>query len=285
VSSQHRRFRRAFGGKVAIVTGGASGIGLALGNVLADAGAKIVLADRDGDEVMAAAAERRELSGVKLDVTDAPAFKEAAQGVLRRHGRLDLLFNNAGVGLAGEVRDLDIEAWRAIVDVNLYGVANGIAAVYPLMLERRDGAIVNTASGAGLLPRPGMAPYAATKHAVVGLTTSLRAEAAPHGVNVSVVCPGYIATSIMESTKYVGVDADGLTGSIPIKPMSPEDCARLILEGVIRNRPIIMVSRILELEWLLYRLSPTLGIKISRIRGRAFSKHRTNGRDSVPTTG
>lgn len=275
-----RRFQRAFKGQVAIVTGGASGIGLALGHALTDAGAHVVLADRDGDEVMAAAADRSALSGATLDVTDSSGFHELAQDVLRRHGRLDMLFNNAGIGLAGEVRDLELESWRPVMEVNVFGVINGIAAVYPIMLERRSGVIVNTASGAGLLPRPGLTPYAAAKHAVVGLSTSLRAEASPLGVQVNVVCPGYIATSIMKSTRYVGLDRDRLVGSIPVKPISAQDCAAQILDGIIRNKPVIVVSKLLAFEWFVYRMSPSLGLAMSQIRGRAFRKNRTSASPS-----
>ena len=118
-----------------------------------------------------------------------------------------------------------------------------------------------------MLPRPGMAPYAATKHAVVGLSTSLRAEAAGLGVRVSVVCPGYIGTEIMAKTRYVGLDGAALQASIPIRPMSPRACAEVVLRGVRRNRAVIPVTGLTWLEWWVYRLSPRVGVALACWRG------------------
>lgn len=259
-----------YSGKHALVTGGGSGIGRALCEALADLGAQVAVTDRDE----AAAREVADTIGGTahaLDVTDAGAFAAIVSGL----PRVDLLFNNAGIGLAGEVRDSTAADWKPVIDVNIGGVVNGIHAVLPGMLARGSGQIINTASGAGLVPRPGMTPYAATKHAVVGLSTSLRAEVHDLGVGVSVVCPGYIATNIMSATKYVGLDKDKLTSGIPIKPISAADCAQAILRGVAKDRAIIPVSKLLRLEWLLYRLSPSLGLRLSLIRGRQFAKSRT----------
>jgi len=258
---------------VALVTGGGSGIGAALVARLAARGVRVVVTDVDGGR---AASVARGVGGRAraLDVTDAAAFEAVVAEIYATEGRLDYLFNNAGVGLAGLVADLSLEDWRRVVDVNLWGVINGVAAAYPRMAAAGRGWIVNTASGAGLCPRPGMTPYAATKHAVVGLSTSLRPEAARHGVRINVFCPGYIATDIVRATRFVGVDGEGMMEKVPIRPMSADRCAQIALAGVDRDRGIIPVSTYVWLDWLLFRLSPRLSGWLAGYRARQFAAHR-----------
>lgn len=261
-------------GQVSLVTGGASGIGAALCTQLAAEGSRVIVADRDA----AGAARLAEAVGgeaVALDVTDGPGFTAVAQQIFDRHGRIDHLFNNAGVGLAGEVRDLSEADWRRIIDVDIWGVVNGIRAVYPHLIAQGFGHIVNTASGAGLSPRPGMTPYAMAKHAVVGLTTSLRPEAARHGVKVSAVCPGFIATGILNSTPYVGLDARRLQAKIPFKAISAQACAARTLAGMDRNEVLIPVGANVWFDWMLGRLSVRLSDRVAGLRARAFADART----------
>jgi NAD(P)-dependent dehydrogenase (short-subunit alcohol dehydrogenase family) len=191
-------------GRVAFVTGGASGIGRALCGALVARGASVVVADINAS---GAAAVARELSArgpgsatsLSLDVADAVGFEHAVGGAHADAGRLDLLFNNAGIGIGGPVEELTPAHWERALDVNLRGVIHGVQAAYPLMLRQRFGHIVNTASLAGLLPFPLGVPYAMTKHAVVGLSVSLRCEAKTYGVRVSAVCPGVIDTPILDA--------------------------------------------------------------------------------------
>ena len=251
-------------GKVALVTGAASGIGAALVRQLLAAGATVVGADLHQDP-----------SCEPLDVADAEAFAALVDGLVARHGRIDLLFNNAGVGLAGEVRDVSLADWRRVVEVNLMGVVHGVHAAYPHMVRQGSGVIVNTASGAGLLPRPGMVPYATSKAAVVGLSMSLRAEAAAYGVGVHVVCPGFIRTAMVASTDYRGLDRQRLLGRIPGRGMSALRCADRILASVRKGRAVIVIGPLLNLEWLLGRLSPGLSLGLARLRARAFRDSRT----------
>lgn len=133
-----------------------------------------------------------------VDVRDAPAVRAMVEDAHREHGRLDLMFNNAGAGIGGQVDGLSLEHWNRALDVNVRGVIHGVHAAYPLMLAQGFGHIVNTALATGLLPVPLLAPYSMSKHAVVGLSPSLRAEAADRGVKVSVVCPGVIETPILD---------------------------------------------------------------------------------------
>ena len=171
---------RSLENKVAIVTGGASGIGEALGEELAARGAEVVLADRQVDRARAVATRISDrgarATAVDLDVRDLDAFEQIVHDVRKRAGHVDYLFNNAGIGVAGEIELYEPADWDDVFDVNLRGVANGIHAVYPTMIEQRSGHIVNTASMAGLVATAGEASYAATKHAVVGLTKIGRAH-------------------------------------------------------------------------------------------------------------
>jgi NAD(P)-dependent dehydrogenase (short-subunit alcohol dehydrogenase family) len=264
---------RTYSGAVAIVTGGASGIGRALGEALASRGADVVLADRQvalADEV----AGKIRSSGGKaaaaaLDVTDFQAVDRLAQEVHQSRGRLDYYFNNAGIGIGGEVREYRIEDWDQVFAVNIHGVANGVQAAYPVMLRQGFGHIVNTASMAGLMPTPWTVAYGAAKHAVVGLSTSLRIEAAPAGVRVSVLCPGVIRTPILEGGKY-GRMLPSLLPAIQqqrwerFRPMSPPVFARQALRDVARNKAIIVIPSWWKLIWWLNRLSPALGLALGR---------------------
>ncbi|MBI4514819.1 MAG: SDR family NAD(P)-dependent oxidoreductase [Deltaproteobacteria bacterium] len=251
-----------FTGKVAIITGGASGIGRALGEELAGRGARVVLADRNGAQAQAVAGAITAGGGAAqaatVDVCDAGAVLTLVTQTATAYGQLDYLFNNAGIALAGRTRDMTVADWNRLIDVNVRGVVHGVMAAYPLMITQGFGHIVNTASVAGLAPAPGFTAYAATKHAVVGLSTSLRSEAARHGVRVSAVCPGFIDTPIKDTMPLLNVDRAAVLKSLPVKLHSPVACARAILRGVERNQAIIVVTAFAKLGWLLYRLSPAL---------------------------
>jgi NAD(P)-dependent dehydrogenase (short-subunit alcohol dehydrogenase family) len=249
-----------FKDKVAIVTGGASGIGKALGRELLARGAAVVLADINAEalagvvESMAAAGGG--VRGARVDVIDPEAVRALVAETVKEHGRLDYMFNNAGAAVAAEVRNYERRDWTEIVDLDLYGVINGVAAAYPVMVEQGHGHIVNTASIAGLIPFPGGASYAASKHAVVGLSLTLRTEATALGVKVSVACPGLIDTPIWRTNREVGFDQQKALATLPAKLASVRRCAREVLAGVEKNRPIIVVTKTAKFLWYLQRLSP-----------------------------
>mgnify|MGYP001616275801 CR=1 FL=1 len=265
---------RTIDGAVAIVTGGASGIGRALGEALAEYGSTVVLADLQIElarEVAAGlVAAGRKASAAELDVTDFSAVDRLVQETAATHGRLDYIFNNAGIGIGGEVRHYQIEDWNRVFDVNLRGVANGVQAAYPIMLRQGFGHIVNTASMAGLMPAPGTVSYAATKHAVVGLSTSLRIEAARFGVRVSVICPGVIQTPILHGGGKFGKMLINIPRELEaqywkaLRPMPVDKFAHKVLRAVAKNKPIIIVPARWKLAWWLNRLSPSLGLWFSR---------------------
>src|SRR3954452_16673241 len=196
--------RSRFEGRSVVVTGGGSGIGLALGRLMATYGAHVVLADVDGEAVTAATRRLAGLDpplsvvGVELDVRDRDGCARVVQDVVEERGAVDYLVNSAGISMGGPTHELTGAHWDRMIEVNLTGVVNGLLAAYPLMIAAGHGTVVNIASGAGLAPPPFVVPYAATKHAVVGLTIGLRPEAALHGIDVVVVCPGPVETPILD---------------------------------------------------------------------------------------
>lgn len=277
----------AFAGRTAIVTGGASGIGRALGAHLVAAGAHVMLADIDRDGAERAAQDlappvgtRGSITGVRLDTRDADAFRALVGDVAANHGGLDFLFNNAGISIGGPTHELAGEHWNRIVDVNIRGVVNGVLAAYPMMVERGRGHIVNTASAAGLVAPPFVSAYAMTKHAVVGLCAGLRPEAALHGVRVSALCPGSIDTPILDRLPDTDLPA---TASIPVtarqylavvkqKPIPADRFAREALRRVARNEAIIVVPSSAKSPWYLQRLSPRLMEWVTRALARRVDK-------------
>lgn len=255
-----------FANKVAIITGGASGIGRAVGEELVRHGSAVVLADINGDGAVAAArAMGDRAASATVDVTDAGAVARLIDDVAARHGQLDYLFNNAGIAIMGDVKHMTLADWNRIVDINLRGVVNGVAAAYPLMIRQGFGHIINTASMAGLIPTPGATAYAATKHALVGLSTSLRGEAAGYGVKVSVVCPGFIDTPIKHATEFLNVDGETVLQDLPFRLHPVDLCARVILRGVARNRAIIVVTLPAHVFWRFYRFFPRLTLRLMQL--------------------
>jgi len=250
--------------KTAIVTGGASGIGKGLCEALGKYGARVVVADLNAEEARNVAASLKASGGraeaVTLDVTNEEDVRGLIDETAAKNGKLDYVFNNAGIGIGGEVQDMDLDHWKRIVDVNQWGVVYGTLAAYKVMVKQGSGHIVNTASGAGLVPSPLLTAYSMTKHAVVGLSTGLRAEGAELGVKVSVICPGLIDTPIFDSTEYVNTTKEVTMSIVPpkLKAMSATDCARAALRGVARNRGIIPVQAPAYILWWLNRLSPRI---------------------------
>lgn len=246
-----------FAGKKALVTGGGSGIGAALCRALAAAGADVVCTDVDGDAA-ARVAEPLGARSARLDVTDAAAVQSAVDGVVERTGRIDLMFNNAGIVWGGDTENLTLDQWNAIIDVNLRGVVHGVAAAYPHMIRQRGGHLVNTASMAGLAAAGQITSYVMTKHGVVGLSLALRSEAAAHGVGVLAVCPGAVETPILDKGAVGGFDGRDyfLSGQGLKTAYDADRLARDTLRAVERNRAILVKPRIAHAQWLLARLAP-----------------------------
>ncbi|WP_298467926.1 SDR family oxidoreductase [uncultured Psychrobacillus sp.] len=231
--------------KVAIVTGGASGIGKAICEELITQQVFVIIADVNKIEGKVVEDElNRQQNCARyeyVDVADHVSMEELVRDTFNEHGRLDYLFNNAGITMYGELYDVSIEDWNHIIDINLWGVIHGTQIGYKLMKEQGFGHIVNTSSAAGLGPSPLTAPYSATKHAIVGLTTSLHYEAKEHGVKVSVLCPTtFVDTPIFSNAKAINMDKHKMIQQLKKqKLMTPEKLAKIAINGVHQNAPII----------------------------------------------
>lgn len=261
-----------YAGKIAIVTGGGSGIGAALGDALVTAGAIVVLADLDGPAAQKVAiglsspgARSGSARGVELDVTDAAAVQTLVDEVVAEHGRLDLMFNNAGISLIGETQDLTLEQWNTIIDVNIRGVVHGVAAAYPVMIRQGGGHIVNTASMGGLMAAGLLTSYVMTKHAVVGLSLALRSEAAAHGVGVTAICPAAVNTPILDKGEFGRIRGRDyfLKGQGIRKPVDPDALAARVLAAVCAGKALVVVPVQARMAWRLQRLAPRFTQKMS----------------------
>ena len=214
---------REFAGKTAFVTGGAAGIGLALGRAFAQAGMKVMLADIETDALQAAVKGLQEISpdirGVICDVADADSVERAAPASFDAFGRVHVVCNNAGVAAGGGIDHISLESWRWVIDVNLMGVLHGIKSFLPHMRAHGEGGhIVNTASMAGMQRGLGFSPYGASKFAVVSMSEGLGLQLKPHGIGVSVLCPHYVRTGIGESGRN---RPERYGRSQPLDPASP----------------------------------------------------------------
>jgi NAD(P)-dependent dehydrogenase (short-subunit alcohol dehydrogenase family) len=230
-----------FNGKVAVITGAGNGIGRAAAIAFAKSGARLVLVDRDAAAGEAAAGVIRQQGGearfVAADVTRSADVQAYVKAALDAHGRIDCFFNNAGIeGKLAPTAEYDEAVFDAVIGVNLKGVFLGLRHVLPVMLRQRSGAIVNTASVAGLVATPGMSAYVASKHAVIGLTKTAAGEAARAGVRVNAVCPGPVETRMMRSleSQLDPTDPDAIgqryRAGIPSgRYTTPEEIAAVVL--------------------------------------------------------
>jgi NAD(P)-dependent dehydrogenase (short-subunit alcohol dehydrogenase family) len=249
--------------RTVIVTGGGSGIGEALCRAFAARGDIVVVADIDGASAERVAGDLGASStAAKVDVRDPAGMQALVDETVAQHGRLDVMVNNAGIAVGGDALELTLAHWDRIIDINLRGVVHGIQAAYPVMARQRSGHIVNTASMAGLTAPAYLAPYVAVKHAVVGLSLSLREEAKGYGVNVTVVCPFWIDTPILDAT---GPDdlprLQSMQGGL--RPMaermgiySPNALAQDVLRGIDRRKAMVVAPRAGRALWRVSRISP-----------------------------
>ena len=197
---------RDLAGKVAFVTGGASGIGLAMARSFSAAGMKVAIADIEEQALAQAAASfepsNAEVIALRVDVTDRDAMARAADETERAFGRVHVVCNNAGVGVTGPMEKMSYADWDWVVGVNLHGVINGVQTfARRIMTHGEGGHFVNTSSLAGQVAVPGFSVYSTTKFAVVGLSETMRAEFAAHDIGVSVLCPGFVNTNIFTSER------------------------------------------------------------------------------------
>ncbi|MGP4056802.1 SDR family oxidoreductase [Mycobacterium sp. 4D054] len=278
---------RTRGARHAVVTGGGSGIGAALCRALDRAGDHVVCTDIDlaaAEAVVSTLSPRARAVG--LDVTGAAAVQAVVDEVVAREGRLDLMFNNAGIVWGGDTELLTLDQWNAIIDVNLRGVVHGVAGAYPQMLRQGHGHIINTASMAGLAAAGQVTSYVATKHAVVGLSMALRSEAVPRGVGVLVVCPAAVETPILDKGAVGGfVGRDYFLQAQGGKAYDADRLACDTLRAIDRNKAILVKPAAAQAQWWFARLAPAVMNRfamkfVSRQRSRQVGRYPSRTTDS-----
>jgi len=270
---------KQFKDKTAIVTGGAAGIGRGLCEELASSGAKVIIADINLENAEQTANAIKAGGGraqaKQLDVTKAEAIQNLIEETVKEHGQLDYMINNAGIGLMGEVRDMELDQYRSLVDVNLMGIFYGCRAAYSVMIKQGFGHIVNVGSITGLFTFPIQTAYSATKHAVQSFTMGLRAEAAALGIKASVICPMNIKSDMVEgSMTVVGINDKNWFSTLPVKWMDANEAARKMLKGVAKNKGVIIVPSKARIFWWFYRLFPKVFDFIGKEGTKAFRKVR-----------
>ncbi|MEW1644498.1 SDR family oxidoreductase [Streptomyces sp. NPDC091219] len=258
-----------FGGQLVLVTGAGSGIGRATAFAFAESGARVVAVDRDAESA-ARTAELARLIGAPeawaetVDVSDEQAMEKLAEKVAAEYGVVDVLINNAGIGLSGSFFDTTPEDWKKVLDVNLWGVIHGCRLFGKQMAERGQGGhIVNTASAAAFQPSKALPAYSTSKAAVLMLSECLRAELSGQGIGVSAICPGLVNTNITSTAHFAGVDADEekrrqkksarLYG---MRNYPPEKVAAAILRAVVRDEAVVPVTPEARGAHLMSRFAP-----------------------------
>jgi NAD(P)-dependent dehydrogenase (short-subunit alcohol dehydrogenase family) len=268
---------------VAIVTGGGMGLGAALCEELASRGATVVVADIDGDAARQVAQRLGQSDAsavaVRVDVANDAEVAHLIESVVAEYGRLDYMINNAGIAIGGDSRDLSMQQWRRVLDVDLLGVVYGTLHAYQVMAGQGHGHIVNVSSLSGLVPQPGNSAYCTSKHGIVGLSLSLRGEGADLGVKVSAACPGDMKTNIYDNMVVANMPREQVAAlsrrtHYLMPQMSAHAAACAILRGVDRNRALIVFPTAVQAIWQLYRRFPGLIYRINIHRMRLFRSLR-----------
>jgi NAD(P)-dependent dehydrogenase (short-subunit alcohol dehydrogenase family)/pimeloyl-ACP methyl ester carboxylesterase len=266
----------AIRGELVVITGAGSGIGRATAIEYAARGATVVIADRDAGGAERTARQVGLVGGRgiahRLDVTDPGGWREFAAWVREMHGVPDVLINNAGMGMGGGFLDTSVEDWKAIIDVNLWGVIHGCREFGAMMRDRGTGGqIVNISSAAAFLPSRTMPAYGTTKAAVLALSESLRGDLARYGIGVTAVCPGFVNTGISRSTRYVGMDRQteertqrAASRLYARRGYSPDRVARAIVRAADRNSPVVAVTAEARLGMRLHAVAPGVLRAIAR---------------------
>ncbi|WP_405389709.1 SDR family oxidoreductase [Streptomyces sp. NBC_01102] len=268
----------SFGGLLVLVTGAASGIGRATTLAFARAGARVVAVDRDGEGAARTADSARLIGAAAAwseaaDVGDEQAMEKLADRVASEYGVVDVLVNNAGVGLAGSFLETTSEDWRNVLDVNLWGVIHGCRVFGRQMADRNQGGhIVNVASAAAYQPSRALPAYSTSKAAVLMLSECLRAELAEKSIGVTAICPGVVTTGITSTARFAGTDETEQTrlrqrtGRLyALRNYPPEKVADAILRAVVHNRAVVPVNAEARGSRLLSRISPGLLRGIARL--------------------
>ena len=247
-----------------LITGGASGLGKAMAQRWADAGARVLIADRDTETGELAAKELGErASFLQLDVTDDAAWEAAVQWCEREWDGLDVLVNNAGVAAAGRFERITLEDWQWALDVNVMGVVRGCRAFVPVFKRQGSGAIVNVASLAALTNLPAMSSYNVSKSGVVALSQTLRHELAPYGVSTTVVCPGFVQTNLGSTLRSPDPEAAQVMARLmKTSTVTAQDVANQVYDAVDRGHFLVLTHRDGRRFHLMQRFAPKQADKL-----------------------
>ena len=254
---------KSFDGRVAVVTGGASGIGLALARRFASEGMRVVIGDIEAPALDGAVAELKatgaEIEGVVIDVSDADQVQMLADAAVERFGAIHIACNNAGVGGGGLSWEVPLSTWEWVLGVNLWGVIHGVRSFTPILMQQDEAHMVNTASLAGLVAAPFMAPYNASKHAVVAISESLHHEMAMSApqVHVSVLCPGWVNTNIYDAARnrpeHLQAEPGALSGDllrgVLEQGMAPDEVAGKVFAAIRDEQFWILTHDDAEDQW------------------------------------
>jgi short-subunit dehydrogenase len=259
-------------GRVAMVTGASSGIGRATALAFADEGCDVVVCARRKAELEELAeqirAKGRRALAVPTDVSKEEEVKALAEISFAEFGKVDIAMSNAGTAVMGQTYKLDSSHWKKVLDVNLWGAIHTLIYFIPPMVARREGHLVVTASGMGLVAAPYAATYATSKFALVGLTECLRAELAVHNVGVTTLCPAVVKTAIFEQSELIGFQDKlrfmlNYTGG-----MSPERFARKVIKGIKENKGLMPISVLTHVTHNMKRFAPALYYKQLKFMAR-----------------
>ena len=253
--------KEGFRNKCVVITGGASGIGLAVGRRFGRAGARVVLLDQDASALQAVEKEARtaemDVWGLACDISEEEACTAAVQTVLNRYGGIDVLVNNAGITQRGAFVDTQAQVFERVMRVNFFGALYCTKAAIHSLIQRKGMIIVNE-SVAALTPLLGRTGYSASKHALHGLFTSLRTELGETGVHVMIACPGFVRTNLQAR-------ALGCNGNITTHPQSsvgahdtPESVAEAIYQGACKRKRLLVLTRVGKLSYWIHRMAPGL---------------------------
>ena len=261
-------------GRVAVITGGGSGIGASLARACAAEGMRVVVVDVSGERAASVAAELPDGTAVAraVDVSDAASVEALADFAFDAFGAVHLLCNNAGVSPAGRIWDFTDDEWRWLLGVNVHGVANGIRSFVPRMIEQGEGHIVNTGSGASFVSTPRLGPYCATKHAIVGLSEALRYELDGTGIGVSVLVPAGVNTNIGDSmVRPSATDPDAIADDFTVLTNAMDETSLAVIEPeVVAEVTLVGVRE----GWPYIVMGPGQSVGVERRYGEVLDAHR-----------
>jgi len=268
---------KALKNKIVLITGAASGIGQATAIEFAGQGADLAVSDINepalAETIAAIKAKGTRAIGIHTDVSRPEEVEAMVNRTVEEYGRIDILMNNAGVAVAGEMRHLALKDWEWIMGINLWGPIYGVHYALPYMIKQGGGHIINVASSAGLIASPGMSAYTTTKFGLVGLSEVLCNEVRRHKIGVTVVCPGFVRTPIFGKTEVRGMKDDDEARKVPpLIGISQETCARNIVDAVRKNKFLIIPGPEMKLMYGCKRYAPAVYKGFIRMMGWHFKR-------------